>query len=328
MVFPLRRRVLGFFSPLSTRARVSHQGVLVHHNVSRQLNTDISRYSAGAQSGTMKLVGLGPDLLGWLLGNHQVTMADLAEKTTFVLKTIIKEELLGHIKEMDIPKAAWDTLALLFSKKNHARLQLLENKLMTISQGNMIISQYFMKWSSQEVILPDSEEIEIKLQEKLGEQVQEEEKTASEQEKSGQPSTESTSDEQQLQKSPEPWRTDVHYQTPKDDRPSQFEDIEEETPKESISYEEAVTSKEWRNVMDEEIQALKKNQNRRASSRHIHQRTKHHKVRRVPKTIRNAQQNLIVSGIVGVASISLVRVEGSIFHYGIDDESRRLRLQS
>ncbi|OAY65675.1 hypothetical protein ACMD2_26652 [Ananas comosus] len=31
---------------------------------SRQLNTDINRDSAGAQSGTVKLVDLGPDLLG------------------------------------------------------------------------------------------------------------------------------------------------------------------------------------------------------------------------------------------------------------------------
>nr|CAD1832100.1 unnamed protein product [Ananas comosus var. bracteatus] len=323
-----------------------------------------------------------------------------AGKAMFILKTTVEEELLEHIKEADTPKAAWDTLASLYSKKNDARLQLLENELMTISQGSMTISQYFMKriiihslkpeyngfitairgwptqptlvklenllanqealakqmvgvslkteeealfssrrkgratggprnlklpkefgglkqrlgeshltgesttkwskipdslkatddeaesvtiaarkdtspetvgtrrnkykaiwqrqvttkqhtkvkksgmlkphspswsqkktvtqtrrklsknkvsswWSSQEVILPDSEEIEIKLQEKLGEQVQEEEKTASEQEESGQPSTESTSDEQQLQKSPEPWRTDVHYQTQK-----------------------------------------------------------------------------------------------------------------
>nr|CAD1844159.1 unnamed protein product [Ananas comosus var. bracteatus] len=90
---------------------------------------------------------------------------------------------------------------------------------------NVVFDEASSWWSSQEVILPDFEEIEIKLQEKLGEQVQEEEKTMSEQEESGQPSTESTSVEQQLQKSPEPWRTGVHYQTPKEDRPSQLEDI-------------------------------------------------------------------------------------------------------
>nr|CAD1829770.1 unnamed protein product [Ananas comosus var. bracteatus] len=166
---------------------------------------------------------------------------------------------------------------------------------------NVVFDEASSWWSSQEVILPDSEEIEIKVQEKLGGQVQEEEKTASEQEESGQSSMEPTSDEQQLQKSPEPWRTGVHYQTPEEDRPSQLEDVgtqlrrssrqrkpnpkyanaalaeEEETPKEPASYEEEVTSKEWRNTMDEEIQVLKQNQNRRANSQHIHQRTKHRK---------------------------------------------------
>nr|CAD1834944.1 unnamed protein product [Ananas comosus var. bracteatus] len=80
---------------------------------------------------------------------------------------------------------------------------------------NVVFDEASSWWSPQEAILPSSEEIEIKLQEKLGEQVQEEEKTMLEQEESGQPSTESTSDEQQLQKSPEPWRTGVHYQTQK-----------------------------------------------------------------------------------------------------------------
>nr|CAD1844160.1 unnamed protein product [Ananas comosus var. bracteatus] len=64
-----------------------------------------------------------------------------AGKAMFVLKTTIEEELLEHIKEADTPKAAWDTLASLFSKKNDARLQLLKNELMTISQGSMTISQ-------------------------------------------------------------------------------------------------------------------------------------------------------------------------------------------
>nr|CAD1818376.1 unnamed protein product [Ananas comosus var. bracteatus] len=166
---------------------------------------------------------------------------------------------------------------------------------------NVVFDEASSWWPSQEVILPNSEEIEIKLQEKLEEQEQEGEKAVSEQEESGQPSTESANDEQQLQKSPEPWRTGVHYQTLEEYRPSQLEDIgmqlrrssrqrkpnpkyanvaiaeEEETPKESASYEEAVTIKEWRNAMDERIQALQQNQNRRANSQHIHQRTKHRK---------------------------------------------------
>nr|CAD1841788.1 unnamed protein product [Ananas comosus var. bracteatus] len=80
---------------------------------------------------------------------------------------------------------------------------------------NVVFDEASSWWSTQEVILPDSKEIEIKLQEKLGEQEQEGEKAVSEQEESGQPAMEPTSDEQQLQKSPEPWRTDVHYQTQK-----------------------------------------------------------------------------------------------------------------
>nr|CAD1834390.1 unnamed protein product [Ananas comosus var. bracteatus] len=145
---------------------------------------------------------------------------------------------------------------------------------------NVVFDEASSWWSSQEVILPDSKEIKIKLQGKLGEQEQEEEKAVSEQEESGQPSMEPTGDEQQLQKSPEPWRTGVHCQTPEEDRPSQLEDIgtqlrrsfrqrkpntkcanvaiteKEETPKELAFYEEAVTSKKWRNTMDERIQAL------------------------------------------------------------------------
>nr|CAD1829790.1 unnamed protein product [Ananas comosus var. bracteatus] len=69
---------------------------------------------------------------------------------------------------------------------------------------NVVFDEASSWWSSQEVILPDSEEIEIKLQEKLGEQEQEGEKVVPEQEESSQPSMEPTDDEQQLQKSPEP----------------------------------------------------------------------------------------------------------------------------
>jgi hypothetical protein len=71
-----------------------------------------------------------------------------AGKAMFVLKTIIDEDLLEHIRDADTPKTAWETLEKLFSKKNEVRLQLLENELAGISQGTLTISQYFTKVKS------------------------------------------------------------------------------------------------------------------------------------------------------------------------------------
>ncbi|KAJ0579636.1 putative RNA-directed DNA polymerase [Helianthus annuus] len=75
------------------------------------------------------------------LGKWQVKSG----KAMFVIKTTIEEELLDHIQELEYPKQAWDTLAQLFSKKNDARLQLLESELMGLSQGEMSIQQFFRK---------------------------------------------------------------------------------------------------------------------------------------------------------------------------------------
>ena len=58
----------------------------------------------------------------------------------FALKTTIEEEILEHIRDAETPKAAWDTLATLFSKKNDSRLQLLENELLSSSQRDMTIA--------------------------------------------------------------------------------------------------------------------------------------------------------------------------------------------
>ena len=63
----------------------------------------------------------------------------------FAIKTTIEEEMMEHIRDATTPKEAWDSLALRFSKNNDARLQLLKNELMSISQKNMTISQYFTK---------------------------------------------------------------------------------------------------------------------------------------------------------------------------------------
>ena len=68
-----------------------------------------------------------------------------AGKAMFVLKTTIEEDLVEHIRDAETPNAAWETLAKLFSKKNEARLQLLEKELAGISQGTLSINQYFTK---------------------------------------------------------------------------------------------------------------------------------------------------------------------------------------
>jgi len=65
-------------------------------------------------------------------------------KPIFVLKTTI-EDLLKYICNVDNPKMAWDAFVALFSRLNDVRLQLLENQLSNIQQGDMTINQYFLK---------------------------------------------------------------------------------------------------------------------------------------------------------------------------------------
>ena len=55
-----------------------------------------------------------------------------AGKTMFALKTTIEKGMLEHIWDDKTPKEAWDTFVMLFSKKNDARLQLIENELLSI----------------------------------------------------------------------------------------------------------------------------------------------------------------------------------------------------
>ena len=66
----------------------------------------------------------------------------------FALKTTIEEEMLEHIWDDKTPKEAWNTFVMLFSKKNDTRLQLLEIELLSISQRDMTIAQYFHKVKS------------------------------------------------------------------------------------------------------------------------------------------------------------------------------------
>ena len=66
-------------------------------------------------------------------------------KMLFVLRTMVNKELIDHIRDLDTPKDVWETLEKLFSKKNVARLQLLENELASTVQGNLTIDEYFLK---------------------------------------------------------------------------------------------------------------------------------------------------------------------------------------
>ncbi|RLM53041.1 hypothetical protein C2845_PMPSC006801 [Panicum miliaceum] len=82
-----------------------------------------------------------------------------ALKAMFVLKTTIEEDLLEHIRDVEILKRAWETQEKLFSKKNEARLRLLEKELSGISQDTLNISQYFTKvksiWREISELAPD-----------------------------------------------------------------------------------------------------------------------------------------------------------------------------
>lgn len=66
-------------------------------------------------------------------------------KVMFILKTMIEEDVIEHIRDALNPKEARDTLFVLFSKKNDTKLQLLENELLSVSQHDMIIPQIFHK---------------------------------------------------------------------------------------------------------------------------------------------------------------------------------------
>lgn len=71
-----------------------------------------------------------------------------AGKAMYVLSLTVEDEFLYRIKDSVNPKEAWDTLATLFTRKNDAKLQRLENELMSIRQGDLTVSQYFSKVKS------------------------------------------------------------------------------------------------------------------------------------------------------------------------------------
>lgn len=71
-----------------------------------------------------------------------------AGKAMYALTVAVEDEFLQRIKDTQTPKEAWDILTGIFAKKNDAKLQRLENELLSISQKNMTVSQYFSKVKS------------------------------------------------------------------------------------------------------------------------------------------------------------------------------------
>ena len=89
----------------------------------------------------MQFYLLGQDLWSIVGGGDNIVPIDVeeskkwkikAEKAMYVLAATIEDELLHRIKDAKTPEEAWDILSGLFSKKNDAQLQMLENKLMSI----------------------------------------------------------------------------------------------------------------------------------------------------------------------------------------------------
>ncbi|PHT38397.1 Cytochrome [Capsicum baccatum] len=67
------------------------------------------------------------------------------DKALFALRTSISKEFIDHVCDVGSPNEVWKTLERLFSKKNTARLQFLENQLAMTMQGTMSISEYFLR---------------------------------------------------------------------------------------------------------------------------------------------------------------------------------------
>ncbi|KAK3034469.1 hypothetical protein RJ639_033325 [Escallonia herrerae] len=124
----------------------------------------ISGGSGSTQYGVEKLVGTnykywrmcmeaylqGQDLWDLVSGADSVVPDDIPEnaearrkwkikcgKALFALRTSISREYIDHVCDVDSPREVWGTLERLFTKKNTTRLQLLENDLETLTQGNM-----------------------------------------------------------------------------------------------------------------------------------------------------------------------------------------------
>ena len=77
----------------------------------------------------------------------------------YMLAATIEDKLFHHIKDVKTPKEAWDTLSRLFSKKNDAQLQMLDNELMSIQQNKLKVNQYFTEVNTlcEQITKMDSE---------------------------------------------------------------------------------------------------------------------------------------------------------------------------
>jgi len=71
-----------------------------------------------------------------------------AKNTIHVLFVTVEDEFLYRIKDWKTPNDVWGILETLFTKNNEAKLQQLENELISIKQGGMTGSQYFTKVKS------------------------------------------------------------------------------------------------------------------------------------------------------------------------------------
>lgn len=69
-------------------------------------------------------------------------------KALFALRTSISKDYIEHVRDSSSPKEVWDTLEKLFTKKNTARLQFLENELAMTTQGTLSVEEYFLKVKS------------------------------------------------------------------------------------------------------------------------------------------------------------------------------------
>lgn len=68
-------------------------------------------------------------------------------KALFSLRTSISKEFIDHVHDSSL-KEVWEMLESLFTKKNAARLQLLDNELAILKQGSMSFSRYFLRIKS------------------------------------------------------------------------------------------------------------------------------------------------------------------------------------
>lgn len=116
---------------------------------------------------------VGEDLWSFVDGDDKVAPAETPENAAVLkkwkignpkaesnLKRSISHALFDHIIACKSAAEIWTTLDGLFNKKDVARLQMLENDLANTTQGNLSISQFFLKIKNlcSEISILDAEE--------------------------------------------------------------------------------------------------------------------------------------------------------------------------